>query len=741
MSSAGALDMNFLDNGLASLLGDPARLCPILAGIGKIQGNKLRIRLADEIVEVVAPVRYLDKLFDWCQGDLSLAQISERSIRHFGRGEFADFVVDMLAAGVLIDSALGLQHFARTLEKTGKRTTSKTQGPGASAMSSRPISGRLINVGPPSKSKLLSLATRRESAITFGGGEFAKEHLSALLASAYGVGKGGHRVVASAGGFYPLVVNLVLFNDVEDVTAGSYRVHFDADATVHLEALHSADTVQVPKSLADPGAMRGASGWLLISSDMRIGATKYGNRAFSHALIEAGSVVQDIALIATELGFGWRTTSVVDMAHTGSLFGSSTGFTFPIVGGLFGNHGSLHGSLLGNSGRVLKIHFEWTEKSASLPFHIGRAEIILSEPLAPISGWGRDVTPSLAYDKALAEAVERYAYRRLGVCREARWGTLSDMCAPQALVSYLPSQYRSKHFPYKPFDPDQPYLWCEAIDIHTTAKHWVLADCVYASSSLPPKYRAHLLTAANSSGCASGRSEQEAQHSALFEVVERDAFMRHWFAQRGGKSIRIDSLPATWVARIRRLAESNRYVSIQMLDLGLFPVWLIFVQDRARHFTSVSAAAGMVAELSFESALSEIETAVYARLASDCKTVLRPVHVKSPDDHAEIYTHPRYFDRADALGYSSDEIDYGAARKFFPQNADAVEKRLKQAGTCALWVDMTLPGEPTTLDGTHLVSGRILVPYAIPMTFGHGQLPLGMDVFAKREARFPHPFP
>lgn len=717
-------------------LSDPDRLCPIPAGIGKISGDRLQLRLADEILEVVAPASYLDKLFDWCQGELSLAQIGERSLAHFGNHEFAAFVRDMLVAGVLVDASLGLQHFSRMLEKRGKRAQSYSLPAHAVAAPLSQQPGHLIGLGTRPDSGLLSTALERSSASGFGGGAFSKSNLNALLFAAYGQGESGRRVVASAGGLYPLTLYVVLLRGIEDIQAGSYKVHF-SDGGVQLEALPSADAAQVPRALANPAIMCGAAGWLLISGDIRAGALKYGNRAFSHALIEAGAVVQNIALAATERGFAWSAMGIIDTAHAGSLFDCDPDSTLPIVGGLFGSPCTVRTGDTRTASHAPEIHFEWMEKRDDLSFHSGRAAVAGSL----IQGNGRDADPARAYDKAIAEAIERYAYRQPRDCRVARWRELPGMLPPQTLGGYLPFQFRSKDFPFRPFDPARQYLWREAVDIHSGAKHWVLAECVYALSSLPAQYRKHPFTSANSSGCASGRSTRAAQEAALFEVTERDAFMRHWLVQRGGKGVGLASLPLRWASRIGELSRKGCYVSLQMLDMGLFPVWFFFVQHAARHFTVVSAAAAADGEHALESALSEIETAVSARMGDASGTGLRPELVRSADDHAYLYAQPRYFRHADALGKVIAEMDYGAALACFANSSADISHRLHDAGTFALWVDMTLQDAPATIDGTRLVSGRILVPHAIPIGFGYGRMPLAMDQFTKREARFPHPFP
>jgi ribosomal protein S12 methylthiotransferase accessory factor len=110
--SAAALDAMNESQSIPLSASERNRLCPLLAGPGMIRGRTLSLRLAGETVKLKAPPRYLAKLFDWCQGEMTLAEIEAASIAQWGDRRFVEFVEALLESGVLIDTGALLDHTA-----------------------------------------------------------------------------------------------------------------------------------------------------------------------------------------------------------------------------------------------------------------------------------------------------------------------------------------------------------------------------------------------------------------------------------------------------------------------------------------------------------------------------------------------------------------------------------------------------------------------------------------------------
>lgn len=354
-------------------------------------------------------------------------------------------------------------------------------------------------------------------------------------------------------------------------------------------------------------------------------------------------------------------------------------------------------------------------------------------------GWGRDADLQLAGLKAAAEAVERHACARLpATAMEARAAALAAWMAPQAIVRYESSQ----QLPFACFDPAQLRWWVPATRVDDARQHHVLADCVCLPEAFAAPYRARLVTWATSSGCATGSSLADAIGRATLELVERDAFLRHWLRQEPGHALRVDSLPGWAAQRIAALRERGCLAGLQWLGLGVVPVLLAWAQHRRQWFTCVGAGCAFDAEEALATALNELETPALARIDGVPEVEIAPAAVRGPADHGALYATRAHFRDADAVLAP----DAGETRSFdevamaLPRDAGELYALLHERGHPVCWVDLTVPAAANLVDGLPLHTVRALAPGLVPMAFGHGLLPLGMLDSIHPGGRRVHPF-
>lgn len=383
------------------------------------------------------------------------------------------------------------------------------------------------------------------------------------------------------------------------------------------------------------------------------------------------------------------------------------------------------------------------EHSDALPdadFHLVRARITWPGGRS-CEGWGRDADADLAQVKAVAEAVERAAHVRLPASAyEAAARDVPDAIPPDALVRYEDRQYADAAFPFPRFDPVERRCWLRAESVLHGPAAAVLADFVCNPRAFDPAYRARLLTHANSSGCASGLSIEDAVLRAVLELVERDAFMRHWFAQRPGRAVAVGTLPGWANARVAVLRDAGCAAGVQCLTLGPHPAWLAWAQHGTLHFTSVGAAAGLDAEAALRSALEELETQALARLAGVPPQDISPQQVRSPADHAALYATASCFRWADAVLYGAEAAAFRDLARTFLGQPSALYRSLQERGHSPLWVDLSLAEAADPMKGERLYTVRALAPGLIPLAFGHGMQPLGMGTRMAEGGRRLHPF-
>lgn len=373
------------------------------------------------------------------------------------------------------------------------------------------------------------------------------------------------------------------------------------------------------------------------------------------------------------------------------------------------------------------LHLTRHEPGMPWPFHLAAARIDWPGGQAS-EGWGRDEDPLLAQTKALAEAVERHAFTALPPCAvRARGADLPSAIDPGLLVRYADRQYADAGFPFVRYDASQERWWIPALVLHDGRTRHVLADFVCRPRAFDAGYRQRLVTQASSSGCASGGRVEDAILRATFELVERDAFMRHWFAQLPGDMLAPASLPVWCAARLQELRSAGCAAGVQCLTLGVQPTFLAWAQHERLHFTCVGAAAGPDAEEALRSAVAEMETAAWRQLLAPTPAAMAPDDVQLPVDHAALYATPKYFRRADAvLRAPAGTVRFADAALACAPSASHLQELLHRRGHPACWIDLSVPQACNALDGSPLYTVRAVAPGLVPIGFGQARQPLGM---------------
>ena len=290
------------------------------------------------------------------------------------------------------------------------------------------------------------------------------------------------------------------------------------------------------------------------------------------------------------------------------------------------------------------------------------------------------------------------------------------------------------------FDTSEQRYWLPAQSVLGTDAAHVLADLVCSPRAFDPAYREQLVLHASTSGCASGDTLGDAILRATLELVERDAFLRHWLSQRAGHAIDTTTLSDRHRARLAHLSAAGCAIGLQWLHLGCHPTWLAWAQHPHLHFTCVGAASGLVALEALDSALSELETQVLARLQGVPAVTIPPESALTPADHGALYATAGYFRQADRLWQTGDTRTFDQAQAAFAMSADSLYENLARAGHQPFWVDLSTEEARGCIDGKTIHTVRAVAPGLIPMVFGHGRLPLGMEQPLHAEMPAVHPF-
>lgn len=727
--------------------------CPAFAGTAILAGRQLHIRHADGELTIRAPYAFLSAALKLCDGTRPLDTILAAVPRGIDGSRFAAFLDDLLDAGALVDGSLLTAHALkyahqaapygrsappRETDRIGRRTQSL---PAMSVTAAQDVES----------ASWMKALEQRISTYAFAETDLAAGSLAALLWALCGVTRATHerlgnavarRTIASAGALYLVQPYVVLRRPVDGHAAGVYRVRYPAARQVALEPVGNADTLI--RAFVQPWHVRTATGAIFLAGDVELAATRYRNRAVQYLYTEAGAALQNGALAAASLELGYATLGCYDEAVVQTLCGIGSQLVLGAA-----TFGALRNSP--NTATGPELEFSWLDTDTSgrgssrMPSHcapfLARARLRRDAPEGDYS-WGADPDPETAYQKASAEAIERLAWHTPAKLAQARANELPGTLDPSQFIRYRPAQYRRHGFPFQPFSPSQSRAWFPATRSDNGQTAWIPADLVYARPALlgtgatatPP------LTYATTSGCAAAGTARVATERALLELVERDAFMRHWLAQQPGTPLSEASLPTDIQARLRQLRSLPCEAGIQLLPSRWAHVFLAWARSDARHFTTVGAAASLTAHSALSHALAELESRVFAWASGHAPAARHPAAVRTPADHFELYGQRRYYRRADALFHSpSIGLDW---RNVSQDHASgALVERMTLAGIPPLIADLTTP-ECVLDHGTrplHVV--KVFVPTLVPLSFGTGLEPLGMVERPHRGAMFPHPFP
>ncbi len=360
---------------------------------------------------------------------------------------------------------------------------------------------------------------------------------------------------------------------------------------------------------------------------------------------------------------------------------------------------------------------------------------------------------SVARDKLISEIAEWGAWSN-SVDRPTfvgDSGSISKYIHPDSVVSYHDSQYTDDSFKLTRFDTKSVYEWVEGRNVISDGKVFFLADNVLYPYT--PKHARHSF--ATSSGCAAHTNRSDAIKHAVYELVERDAFMIYWLNKLDCPSIQIESLPKDILPRIRLIQSFGYNIVLKYICMGISPVVMVAVQDSLGNYVTMGLSASNNLFDMVYSAISEVEIALMHIFGLDkVNTSIEPNEVVSLTQHEELHRQGKYRDQTDFIfDQSSKSLLYRDLIAQCEDISDIIQSVVNNDLTVYIvdateWnLDILLP------DHRYIV--RAIVPGLIPLSFGFNLEPLGMcriyDVpcslgYRKNKTpfeelnRFPHPF-
>jgi ribosomal protein S12 methylthiotransferase accessory factor len=385
---------------------------------------------------------------------------------------------------------------------------------------------------------------------------------------------------------------------------------------------------------------------------------------------------------------------------------------------------------------------------------------------------GAGLSPAEGQVSALGELIESYCGSFVPPGTE-RFGSFAELSAehevvePERFALFSARQYRQPGFPFPPFTRETRVGWVGGYSLVRRRQVLVPSSRVYMPYTLRPGERS--IGSMTSTGTATGDSLARATLSALYEVVERDAFTISWLGQTPVRAVDLrgsrpeDRLRILFEERFDTPGMHYRVLDVTS-DLGIPTVYVILSQDRQPSaLYAIGAAARLDGTRAAQKALVEAAQGVpYIAHLVDREPDWRPApdfsNVLDFTHNARLYTvapelAPKLLGVDDRIAST---VTLDALPRWDERGAVAeveeVVARLAARGYEAVVVNLTTPDIAAL--GLHVV--RVVVPELATLHGSHRfpflgctrlfEVPvrLGYRAVAADEASlepYPHPFP
>ncbi len=615
----------------------------------------------------------IERILRLCNGFNNVANIT-RKLRTVSLEEVTEFLSLFEQQGIVCDSrdlhlkfhedSANPAKFSRDLGVDG--VTGMLRSPRL-----RKREGKTIQMFSPIASNVLDAIQNRKSTRTFQSGQIPMAQLFGILEATYGIGKNKHWSVASGGGMYPLDLYLVVPDDNQQVPKGIYRwnpeersltVMSDRNPRVWLSKVFNAKTL-----------LENAACILCIAASFKRSTKKYANLGYRLILLEAGHAAQNTYLfcaeqdigvveccgfadeaLANELGLVFPDEAVLATLIIGKI---STGLQTSISDQEVSEKSErLRHILVGDNKPIKDVLFldlqvdgyampMWSATASYRPIP-GRLTASMKRKSV---GFATGSTSSEALLKVLAEGFERYALEQNQSDRIESANDLNEpFLDPRVVTPYSEAQLKNLRGMTK-FDPRRKIDWVIGTRRATGEHVWVPMELAYYATE-QMKRELKLCYMASSSGVAAHFDKEVAVDTALYELIERDAFSVTWYSKRRVNSISHACLPEDLRDRISEWKRLGYNVSILDLTLDGPPVALAFIWSREKRPAICSGAACRPSFVDASlKAFNEAEFMAMSWHRHRPRRIMKMSEIDSPEDHGVFYLDPKNLSYADWL--------------------------------------------------------------------------------------------
>ena len=290
--------------------------------------------------------------------------------------------------------------------------------------------------------------------------------------------------------------------------------------------------------------------------------------------------------------------------------------------------------------------------------------------------YGRSETLEVSRMSAEFEMLERYASivphtkpELAGSFRELV-NAGYRMISPEQLSMNTVNDEVKEQYGFDTFSEDKSYRWRRVVNLADGLDYYLPEQVMYYDAQMVSGEKRFMYETSN--GCAMGGTYEEAVVYAMLELVERDAFMMHWYNRIAPKQLDISGVKNDYLRDVVRYMTCIGY-EIRVMDItmetGIPAIWVAAI-DRNYHGKMKcynAAGAHINPEKALEGALVEVATSIgiYDRMIRSGrldeqleKLKGHPEAVIGIEDHVFFYALEENFHNIEPYYLNEQKVDF-----------------------------------------------------------------------------------
>lgn len=368
--------------------------------------------------------------------------------------------------------------------------------------------------------------------------------------------------------------------------------------------------------------------------------------------------------------------------------------------------------------------------------------------------YGRTSTIGKSKLAAQLEMIERYSSMVPYFSRVIR-GSYEELNKDESLSIVPPEEYNLRKG--QDFPRNDEIVWGEVLDLHSKKTSYLPEQILYFDNQLLRNEKRFIYETSN--GTALGGSLNEAIMYAIFEAIERDSFLSHWYTQKLPKLVLEETIENDEIKQLiyqyRQLGYELHILDIT-LETDIPVVWILMrnTNEDANLYLYSAAGAHYDPEEAILAALVEVGTSiiVYEKQLKDTKKNLvnlinHPERVLRMEDHVNYYSFKENSGVFDFIFNNIDSLDVISTSDMKPKFDFSFEKVITKIMHHHPKIYMrNMQNELLTNLDLYVV--KVFIPSLQPITFGKQNERINFERLSnvagrkiEKIGKEPHPFP